>query len=136
MCISGKDNLNMANGANETKYTRYNLPDDGYHSIICIEDEYCLYDDPCWNAGIYQKGNKSMPWVLKTKEEISQDHILSFAERNVSNNHLSVPKSAIEESIVRNNIFRQTRLSDVQSLGNKVIKEAYKGQIIGEKGDR
>lgn len=135
MCIAGEDTLNMASSANETRYTNYNLPDDGYHSIICIEDVDCLYDDPCWNAGLYQKGNKSMPWTLKTKEEISKDHTLSFAERIVDNNHLNVPKNAILQSIEKNNLFAQTRLSEVKDIGNKIIKE-HKGQIIYDKGAR
>jgi len=130
MCIGKKDTINMAEAKNESKYTTYNLPDDGYHSIICIEDENCLYNDPCWNAGLYQKGNKSMPWLLRTKEEISQDHTLSFAERRVSNNHLNVSRNAITESIARNDLFRQSRLSSIQQARSKIERDHYKGQII------
>ena len=132
-CISGKDNINMADSKSENKYTTYKLPDNGYHSVICIEDEYCLYDDPTWNAARYQAGDKSMPWVLRTKEEISRDHTLSFAERNINNNHLNVPKNAISESLLRNDLFKKSRLSSVQQTRSTIGKDYHKGQIIKEK---
>ena len=95
-CISGEDKLHMSTDKQDDKYKRYDLPDDGYHSIISIDDINCLYDDPCWNASRYQRGNKSMPWTLLTKEEISRDHTLSFNERDIDNNTLKVPRDAIE----------------------------------------
>ena len=58
-CYAGKDTTHMADSKGENKYTTYKLPTDGYHSIICIDDYYSLYDDPCWNACRYQKGDKA-----------------------------------------------------------------------------
>lgn len=97
-CISGKDTLHMASNENESMYKTYRLPDDGYHSIICIDDINYLYDDPCWNAGKYQEGDKSLPWTLLTKSEISQDHTLSFSEKNIDNESYKVPRYYIENA--------------------------------------
>ena len=108
-CYAGKDTTHMASESHEDQYTTYILPDSGYHSIICIDDYYGLYDDPCWNACYYQQGNTSMPWLLKTKEEISQDHTLSFDERNIANDHLRQSSNTIKASIQRNNLFRQSK---------------------------
>lgn len=98
-CISGEDKLHMAVDTGDDKYKTFNLPDDGYHSIISIDDVDYLYDDPCWNAGRYQNGDKSMPWTLLTKEEISRDHTLSFGEKNINNNTLRVPREVILSSM-------------------------------------
>ena len=55
---------------------------DGFHSIVRFDDYFGLYSDPCWNAGRWQKGDKTMPYTLKTKSDISKIHTLSFFERN------------------------------------------------------
>lgn len=135
-CYAGKDTTHMASNSQENQYTTYVLPDSAeYHSIICIDDYNCLYDDPCWNACYYQQGDISMPWLLKTKEEISQDHTLSFDERGVSNDGLRQPSDAIRASIQRNNLFRQskTRTSSINDT-RKTIKEQVKGQIFQREG--
>ena len=108
-CISGEDKLHMSTDKQDNMYKIYNLPDDGYHSIISIDDVDCLYDDPCWNAGRYQIGDKSMPWTLLTKEEISKDHTLSFNERNIDNNTLNVPRSDIQIAMQKIAIYRENR---------------------------
>ena len=108
-CISGEDKLHMSTDKQDDMYKIYDLPDDGYHSIISIDDVDCLYDDPCWNAGRYQRGDKSMPWTLLTKEEISRDHTLSFNERNINNNTLNVPRSAIQIAMQRIADYRQEK---------------------------
>ena len=108
-CISGEDKLGMSTDKQDDMYKIYDLPDDGYHSIISIDDVDCLYDDPCWNAGRYQRGDKSMPWTLLTKEEISRDHTLSFNERNINNNTLNVPRSAIQIAMQRISNYREDR---------------------------
>ena len=127
-CYAGKDTTYMADGKNETIYTRYKLPDSSeYHSIICIDDYDCLYDDPCWNACYYQQGDKTMPWLLKTKEEISKDHTLSFDERNISNNHLAVPSEVIKRSIDSNELFVKSRTREQSTNGSRdAIKRRYK----------
>ena len=106
-CISGEDKLHMSTDKQDDKYKIYDLPEDGYHSIISIDDVDCLYDDPCWNAGRYQRGDKSMPWTLLTKEEISRDHTLSFNERNIDNNTFNVPRSAIQIAMQRIATYRE-----------------------------
>lgn len=134
-CIEGEDTLHMADGKHETKHTRYNLPDDGYHSIVCVEDEMGLYCDPCWDASHYQEGDKSLPYCLLNKAEISRTHTLSFAERRIANEHISVPRNAITASIAGNNLFRQTRLPNVRQVGRTMQTKVYKGQIIEGKDD-
>lgn len=131
-CYAEKDSTHMADGTHEDMYTRYKMPvSSEYHSIICIDDYNCLYDDPCWNACYYQAGDKSMPWLLKTKEEISRDHTLSFDERVVSNNALKENAEIIKSSIKRNDLFIQskTRVSSIAET-KKDITRGIKGQII------
>lgn len=108
-CISGEDKLHMSTDNGDDKYKIFDLPDDGYHSIISIDDVNCLYDDPCWNAGRYQRGDKTMPWTLLTKEEISRDHTLSFGERNIDNNTLNVPRNVIQIAMQRVATYREER---------------------------
>jgi hypothetical protein len=61
------------------------LPKTGYHSICRVDRSGgCYYCDPCWDACSYQKGDKSLPYLLLTKEQISKDHTLSFDEQNIS----------------------------------------------------
>lgn len=122
-CISGEDKLHMASDKGNDMYKVYNLPDDGYHSIISIDDVDYLYDDPCWNAGRYQKGDKSMPWTLLTKEEISRDHTLSFGEKNIDNNTLKVPRNEIQIAMQRVENYRKER---------KKQKEIFSEQEIGK----
>lgn len=108
-CISGEDKLHMATDKGDDRYKIYDLPDNGYHSIISIDDLDYLYDDPCWNAGRYQKGDKSMPWILLTKEEISKDHTLSFGEKNINNNTFSIDRNLIEIAKKQIELHRETR---------------------------
>ena len=120
-CITGEDKLHMSTDKQDDMYKTYDLPDDGYHSIISIDDINYLYDDPCWNAGRYQKGNKSMPWTLLTKEEISKDHTLSFNERNINNNTLNVPRSAIQTAMQRIANYRRERRKQQEIFSEQEI---------------
>lgn len=134
-CYGEPDTTYMANGKEESRYTTYRMPDSSeYHSIICIDDYDYLYDDPCWNACHYQQGDKSMPWLLKTKKEISRDHTLSFDERVIDNNHLTQSEDIIQASIQSNNLFRaaKTRKDSVNDTRN-TIKQQVKGQIVQER---
>lgn len=138
-CISGEDKLHMSTDKQDDMYKIYDLPDDGYHSIISIDDVDCLYDDPCWNAGRYQRGDKSMPWTLLTKDEISRDHTLSFNERNIDNNTLNVPRNEIQVAMQRIANYREDRkkqkLFSEQEIGKSTInvprneKDKAKGVI-------
>ena len=108
-CISGEDKLHMSDDKGDDMYKVYKLPDDGYHSIISIDDVDFLYDDPCWNAGRYQRGDKSFPWTLLTKEEISKDHTLSFAEKNIDNNTCNIPRSEVQNVLSKISNYREER---------------------------
>lgn len=84
-CIAEKDTLHLSEKENDTPYRFVQLPRDGYHSICRVEREGGIYYcDPCWNAGRYQSGDKSAPWLLLSKEQISEDHTLSYNEQNIS----------------------------------------------------
>lgn len=98
------------------------------HSIVCIEDYYGLYSDPCWNARKYQKGNKTMPWSLRTKQEISWDHTLSFDEQAIENNWLAQPRRAIAKSIKDNVLFRKAKASSINDVKG-IIQTQVKGQV-------
>ena len=70
-----------------------------------------------------------MPWLLKTKAEISEDHTLSFDERDTENDHLKQSRNAIQESIRSNNLFRKARLASVNNT-RRQMAEQFKGQIV------
>lgn len=134
-CYGEADKTGMADGKGETIYTKYQMPHSSeYHSIICIDDYYSLYDDPCWNACRYQSGDKSMPYILRTKEQISKSHTLSFEERNVSNNHLQQPSNVIQASLKRIELFRNARISSINDTKSKVAKQV-KGKIVEKEGN-
>ena len=137
-CYAGKDETHMADESmKEDLYTTYTIPEDGYHSIICIDDYDALYCDPCWDACQYQAkyGNKDLPYCLKTKAEISKTHTLSFDERVVSNNHLSKSRNLIADSIKRNDLFIKTRMDRIKNMQQSLKR--YRGQILDKKiGDR
>lgn len=114
-CISGEDKLHMSTDKQDDMYKIYDLPDDGYHSIISIDDVDYLYDDPCWNACRYQKGDKTMPWTLLTKEEISRDHTLSFGEKNIDNNTFITTREYVKSAM---DSYREQRkkISDISNV--------------------
>ncbi|MBQ3494619.1 MAG: hypothetical protein IJA69_04310 [Clostridia bacterium] len=95
-CIAGKDTSGYAEKSKESASVFRLLPKDGFHSICRIERESGIfYCDPCWNAGRYQKGDKSMPWLLLTKEQIAKTHTLSCNEQN-SAHQKPIPKDVID----------------------------------------
>lgn len=94
-CIAGADKIKV----NPNYHNMITLPDDGYHSIIRIDDEDMLYCDPCWDACCWRQGDQTLPYCLLTKEEISKDHTLSFEEDIVSNNHLRIPREQIQYTL-------------------------------------
>ena len=46
---------------------------------------------------LLKSGNQTLPYCLLTKEEMCQDHTLSFEENIVSNNHLVIPRECIKD---------------------------------------
>lgn len=119
-CIAGRDTIGMADSNKEDKYTVYRLPYDGYHSIICIDDMDSLFCDPCWDAGRYQRGDKSFKYALRTKSEISQDHTLSFDEANISNDSSSVSRESLSDSIKRGEIFMQVSKKNLNKVAQNI----------------
>lgn len=125
-CIGIGDKVGMADNVNVSEYDSFIIPTDRYHSIICIDDYFGLYDDPCWNAARYQRGDKSMPWILKTHSEILKDHTLSFEERGISNNHLKVSPERINESRERYEYYRNNKDGTTKKDGKEVLQSAVK----------
>ena len=79
-CISGEDKIQI----NESYHNAVSLPNDGYHSIIRIDDDNSIYYcDPCWDSCKYHSNDKSLPFCLLTKKEMSKTHTMSFEEDNV-----------------------------------------------------
>ena len=132
-CISGRDTMGMSdNKKAEDNLRVFSLPDDGYHSIIRIEDNYAMYSDPCWNACCWQEGNKSLPYTLLTKSEMSKDHTLSFEERNIGEAP-SKKRSQISESIKFNDAFRKTTASEVTAR-RMAVNSQIRGIVKGSDG--
>lgn len=130
-CISGRDTMGMSDNKKALdNFQVFNLPDDGYHSIVRIDDCYCMYSDPCWNAGCWQEGNKSLPYTLLTKSEISKDHTLSFEERNIGE-AIKQDRSKIAESIKFNDVFKKTKASEVAARRTEVNSQ-IRGIVKGD----
>lgn len=129
-CIAGKDTLGMADTKKRDMYATYRLPDDGYHSIVCIDDIDFLFCDPCWDASLYQIGDKSFKYALRTKSQISQDHTLSFDEANISNDYSTVSRETLSDSIKRGEIFMQVSKKDLNQVAYNI-----KG-VINKQNDR
>lgn len=92
-CISGKDKIKI----NENYGNRVELPDDGYHSIVRIEnDNYIYYCDPCWDSCRWHKGDSSLPYCLKNRNDISKNHTLSFEENGVGGIYPSINQEYIK----------------------------------------
>ena len=86
-CIAGKDNLHISDKDNDNEFIVFNYDSKSeFHSICRIDtDGGCYYCDPCWNAGLFQAGDKSFPYLLLTKEQISKDQTLSLHEKVILN---------------------------------------------------
>ncbi len=79
-CIGGADKIRI----NESYHNQVTLPDDGYHSIIRVDDNNSIYYcDPCWDSCRFHAGDQSLPYCLLTKKEMSKSHTLSFEEDNI-----------------------------------------------------
>jgi len=104
-CISGKDKYHMSEKPEPNSIRFYTLPESDFHSICRIErDSGCYYCDSCWDAGHFQRGDTSLPYLLLTKEQISKDHALSFYEQNISHQNpipdyvRTATKSVVEQT--------------------------------------
>ena len=92
-CIGGKDKIKI----NEHYGNQVELPDDGYHSIIRVEvGDAMYYCDPCWDSCRWHKGDTSLPYCLKNRSDISQNHTLSFEENGVGGIYPSISPEYIK----------------------------------------
>ncbi|MBR2299852.1 MAG: leucine-rich repeat domain-containing protein [Alphaproteobacteria bacterium] len=133
-CVGEKDTMGMADHTKTDDHPRdYQLPKDGYHSIIYIGGYYGLYSDPCWNACRYQQGDKTLPYSLLTKEEMGKDHMLSFEERAYTGSVQTVSRSKISESIGYNTLFRNSRASEVTAQKG-ILQQNVVGIVRGADG--
>ena len=112
-CISGKDRIQKSEDRRGQR-TFVILPEDGYHSIIRIDDFDYLYDDPCWNATAYRGGDHSLPWTLLTKKEIEEDHTLSFEEKHINNNSYPISRQVIADALQRIAYHRSSKFQEEQ----------------------
>jgi len=119
-CIGGKpDEKGISNLT--TTLNRFTLvqPDLGrLHSILRVDDCYCYYCDPCWDAGKYQhtgaKKDQTLPYCLLTKSEISKTHTLSIQER-VFNEGQKKSRTDIADEIRYNELFLKTKASQMEA---------------------
>ena len=134
-CIACEDKTGFCDSDNQNdRYHRFSIPDAGYHSIVQIKfmgSSY--YSDPCWNAGLYQQGNKSMPFTLLTKDEIRKTHTLSAREAGYITAAWEVKRSEVDESLRCNDLFRNTRLSEVNRQRDVLLRDV-KGIVRGADG--
>ena len=121
-CIGEKDTRGMSDSQKDWSQKDVILPSEGYHSIIQLTD-MGLYSDPCWNAGRWQKGDKSMPYSLLSKEEMSKTHTLSFEERNWDGIPEHISRSMVAESIKNNDLFRKTKMAEVEAQRKELGKQ-------------
>lgn len=117
----------------------YSIDNDGEfplnHSIICIDGAIPLYDDPTWNAGHYQQGDREFKWVLRQKSEILKDHYLSPGEREQKDMR-SPTNSIIKKSIEKNEAFKKTKKTDISKVFGKIRMHTEIGsKIVIEEGD-
>jgi hypothetical protein len=104
-----------------------------YHSILRIRDFYDMYSDPCWNACLYQKGDKSLRFTLCTKNGILKDHRLSLEEK-LPSQAPSVRKlvfgsypdkqSCIQASVKANQAFTATTAGSVKLTREEISLNA------------
>ena len=97
------------------------------HCIIGIDGADTFYADPTSNASSYQEGDKSMPFILCTKEEIEKYVTLSLAERD-EEAKIRHKSSLIKDSIRKSQLFIDTKMSDLAKTKGK-IRDRVKGEI-------
>lgn len=73
--------------------------DDEYHSVLCIDDYYSLYADPCLDAKFYRKGDKTLPFVLKTKDQMEETHRFVSSQEDVLNRYSEQSEHSIMSAI-------------------------------------
>ena len=144
-CIAEKDNGSFAS-AEKNKYSLgIDLPDDGYHSILLVQDykgQEHGYCDPCWNAEYY-KQCRTMPFMLMGTEEIKQTHTLSLEEQSVNIMSNDYARKMIDEQTIgaiqkyeshkKDREMKRTRLSQLEEEQKKLQAELKRIQREMEK---
>ena len=109
-CLSGKDKIKINSYGNQLE-----LPDDGYHSIIRVETgDTIFYCDPCWDSCRWHRGDTSLPYCLKNKDDISKNHTLSFEETGVSGIYPSISQEYIESLLNKNQDLEGSNTSTIR----------------------
>ena len=133
-CIAGEDKTGYSDlDKHKIPGFSFSGPQEGYHSIIRIDSAYNLYSDPCWNAGRYQRGDKSMPYTLRTKDEIRKTHTLSSREAGYNSVASTTLRTEVAESIEHNALFRETRAKDVNTQ-RATLQQDVRGIVRGADG--
>jgi len=110
-CVSGKDKIKI----NEHYNNQLELPDDGYHSIIRVDlNNGIYYCDPCWDSCRWHRGDTSLPYCLKNRSDISQDHTLSFEENGVGGIYPSISQEYIESLLNKNQELEESNTSAIR----------------------
>lgn len=99
-------NAHIVNCNKETDidYSLHNsFPDDGFHSIVSINDYYNLYCDPLWDAFRFQSGNSYdyLSFTLLNKKEISKTHHLMYDDKCMGSEELSIPRKIIKQYLMQ-----------------------------------
>ena len=109
-CIGGANRITI----NEAYHDQVSLPDRDYHSIIRVEDpNYVYYCDPCWDSSRYHSGDKSLPYCLLTKNEMSKTHTMSFEEDNIIFD-MNYPRENINYVLQKMKTNQQNKPEDAQ----------------------
>ena len=129
-CVIGRDeefyrNQTLENWNNFRKRAQNN--EVHAHSIIGIDGADTFYADPTSNASSYQEGDKSMPFILCTKEEIEKYVTLSLAEKDEEAT-IRPKSSLIKDSIRKSQLFIDTKMYDLAKTKGK-IRDRVKGEI-------
>ena len=110
-CIQGKDQIKV----DDSYSNKVERPDDGYHSIIRVDlNEGTYYCDPCWDSCYLHAGDSSLPYCLKNKQDISEDHTLSFEENIINGQYPSIDPEYIQAVINRKTLMENANSSQTK----------------------
>lgn len=98
--------------------------DDEYHSVLCIDDYNSLYSDPCLDAKYYRKGNKTFPFLLKTRDEMEETHKFVSNQADIMNRYSQQSEQSIMSSLrnAEQHIENQKRTGKVENPIKGIIR--------------
>ena len=97
--------------------------EDEYHSILCVDDYHSLYVDACLDAKFYRKGDKTFPFLLKTKEQIEETHQFVSSQEDIMNRYSEQSEQSIMNSVRNTELHIETKIRTGED------KEEIKGII-------